>query len=102
MTPRRKIPLRLRRKVILRARSRCEYCRSPETFSLDSFTIDHILAVAASGSDDLDNLAFACRNCNNRKQDDRTAPDPQTQDRFLCTIPGRTDGATTFSGARMR
>jgi hypothetical protein len=81
MAPRRKIPIRLRRQVILRAHNRCEYCRSPETFSLDTFTIDHIHPIADSGSDDLDNLAFACLNCNNRKQDDRTAVDPHTQER---------------------
>lgn len=79
MASRRTIPLRIRRNVILRAENRCEYCRSPEAFSLDTFTIDHIVAVAESGSDDTDNLAFACHNCNNRKQDDRTALDPQTQ-----------------------
>ena len=79
MAPRRKIPTRLRRAIILRAHQQCEYCRSPEAFSLDTFTIDHILPVAASGSDDLDNLAFACHNCNNRKQDDVTAVDPSTR-----------------------
>ena len=81
MAPRRKIPVRLRRQVILRAQSRCEYCLSPEAFSLDTFTIDHIHPFADSGSDGLDNLAFACHNCNNRKQDDTTAIDLQTQDR---------------------
>lgn len=81
MAPRRKIPLRLRRQVIVRAQYRCEYCRSPEDFSLDTFTIDHVQPVAEAGSDDLDNLAFACHNCNNRKQDDRTALDPETRDR---------------------
>src|SRR5579862_8567082 len=80
MALRRKIPLHLRRQVIVRARHRCEYCWSPEDFSLDTFTVDHIQPVAESGSDDLDNLAFACHNCNNRKQDDRTARDPETGD----------------------
>ena len=61
-----------------RAQQRGEYCKSPEHFSLDSFTIDHILPVAAAGSDTLENLALACHNCNNRKQDDLTALDPQT------------------------
>ena len=74
---RRKIPLRLRRQVIARAQGRCEYCRSPEEFSLDTFTVDHIQPVADSGSDNLDNLAYACHNCNNRKQDVRNALDPE-------------------------
>jgi hypothetical protein len=29
----------------------------------------------------MDNLAFACLNCNNRKQDDTTAIDPETRNR---------------------
>jgi len=78
MPARRKVSARLRAQVIARARGRCEYCRAPEAFSLDSFTVDHIQPVGQSGSDDLDNLAFSCHNCNNRKQDDRTAPDPET------------------------
>ena len=62
----------------MRAHMRCEYCRSPEEFSLDSFTIDHIEPVTHAGNDTLENLAFSCHNCNNRKQDDRSAVDPQT------------------------
>ena len=78
MATRRKIPIRLRRQVIARAQGRCEYCQSPEDFSLDTFTVDHIQPVANSGSDDLENLAFACHNCNNRKQDDQSVLDTQT------------------------
>jgi hypothetical protein len=78
MPTRRKIPIRLRRQVIARAQGRCEYCRAPEEFSLDTFTVDHIQPIADAGSDELENLAFACHNCNNRKQDDRTVLDAQT------------------------
>src|SRR5579871_6465788 len=81
MPTRRKISARLRRAVMARAQERCEYCRSPERFSLDSFTIDHIQPITAGGSDDMENLAFACHNCNNRKQDDTTALDPETGER---------------------
>lgn len=78
MTIRRKVPLSLRRQVIERAGGRCEYCRAPETFSLDTFTLDHIQPITAQGSDSLNNLAFACHNCNNRKQDAVSAIDPAT------------------------
>ena len=61
-----------------RAQGRCEYCQSPEDFSLDTFTVDHIQPVADAGSNELDNLAFACHNCNNRKQDDTAVLDAQT------------------------
>ena len=42
--------------------------------------MDHIHPVAQGGSDDMENLALACHNCNNRNQDDRFATDPQTGD----------------------
>jgi len=87
MPTRRKIPLRLRRKVMERAQYRCEYCRSPEDFSLDTFTVDHIQPVTHDGDDELENLAFACHNCNNRKQDDQVALDPQTGDRVALYHP---------------
>jgi 5-methylcytosine-specific restriction endonuclease McrA len=81
MPQRRSIPLRVRRDVIRRAQGHCEYCRSPEAFSLDTFTIDHVHPVADSGSDEPNNLAFACHNCNNRKQDATSAVDPLTEER---------------------
>lgn len=36
------ISLSLRQDIAQRARHLCEYCQSPEAFSPDSFTIDHI------------------------------------------------------------
>lgn len=60
---------------------RCEYCRSPEEFSLDTFTVDHIVPIAHAGNDVLENFPFACHNCNNRKQDHRVVPDPETGQR---------------------
>ncbi len=89
MATRRKIPLRLREQISARAHYRCEYCLSPEAFSLDSFTVDHIHPVSAGGSDAPDNLAFACPNCNNRKQDDTMALDPQTGERVPLYHPRR-------------
>src|SRR5689334_9988370 len=97
MSARRKISLYLRRAVIERASGRCEYCRSPETFSLDTFTVDHVQPVAAEGSDDLDNLAYACHNCNNRKQDTMTAPDPETGERVPLYHPRRDQWRDHFS-----
>src|SRR5262245_12929355 len=78
MSTRRKLATTLRRQVMARAEYQCEYCRAPETFSLDTFEVDHIQPVAEDGGDTLDNLAFACRNCNNRKQDAMVAIDPET------------------------
>jgi HNH endonuclease len=89
MATRRKIPIRVRRQVIARAQYRCEYCLLPEDLSLDTFTIDHIQPVSDAGSDDLDNLAFACHNCNNRKNDDMMTLDVDTGQRVPFYHPRR-------------
>lgn len=80
MATRRKIPARQRLIVAARAQYRCEYCHAPENFSLDTFTIDHIIPLSQNGSDDPDNLAYACNNCNNRKHDYTYALDPVSED----------------------
>ena len=50
--------------VFIRAKYRCEYCQSRADVALETFEIEHILPVTKSGSDDLINLALACRGCN--------------------------------------
>lgn len=63
-----------------RAKYLCEYCHSPEYLSADQFTIDHLLPKSLGGSDDPDNLALACRRCNERRYNFTTGIDPQTQE----------------------
>ena len=50
-----------------RAGERCEYCRSPEDFSPDTFSIEPIYPRASGGSSEADNLAFSCQGCNGVK-----------------------------------
>lgn len=50
-----------------RANYLCEYCHSPEQISATRFTVDHIVPRSLDGSDDLNNLALACRRCNERR-----------------------------------
>ncbi len=51
-----------------RASDRCEHCRVPQWCYPDfTFHVEHIVARQHRGSDDLDNLAFACHLCNNKK-----------------------------------
>lgn len=57
----------IRQQVRERANGLCEYCHSPERICTTRFTIDHILPRSLNGSDRLDNLAFACRRCNERR-----------------------------------
>ncbi len=69
-----------RRLVRQRARYLCEYCHSPEYLSPDRFTIDHIMPQSLGGSDELDNLAFACHQCNERHYNFTLGTDPKTQE----------------------
>ena len=68
----------LRRLVEKRASGCCEYCFSQSKYSADSFTIDHIIPYSISGSNEVNNLAFACRGCNQHKSVRTSAEDPLT------------------------
>jgi HNH endonuclease len=62
-----------------RANYLCEYCHSLELLSANRFTIDHIVPRSLGGSDELDNLALACRRCNERRYNFVAGIDPETQ-----------------------
>jgi hypothetical protein len=65
--------------------------------------VDHVVPLAQSGSNDLENLALACFHCNRRKTNRLTAMVPQTsqevplynprgdrwQDHFIWSVDGR-------------
>ena len=72
------IPARLRRRVLARARGRCEYCRLSQEGQEATFHIDHIVPRADSGATELSNLALACVSCSLRKAARRSAADPET------------------------
>lgn len=72
------IPAALRREVIVRAGSRCEYCGMPDDATLVSHEIDHIIAERHQGKTARENLAYACFRCNRLKGSDLTSLDPQT------------------------
>ena len=74
------IPESRRQRVRARARQRCEYCGLPEGHSLHPFHVDHILSVKHGGTSKLDNLAWACFNCNVFKGSDIAGYDPDTGD----------------------
>ncbi|MEL7358015.1 MAG: HNH endonuclease signature motif containing protein [Cyanobacteria bacterium J06648_10] len=65
--------------VSQRAGGCCEYCRSQERYSPDTFSVEHILPVSKEGSNELSNLAFSCQGCNNRKYVSVFITDPVTQ-----------------------
>ena len=68
----------LRKQVAENAKYCCEYCYSQETFSPDSFSIEHIIPASKNGTDQPENLAFACQGCNSRKYNHTEAIDPVT------------------------
>jgi hypothetical protein len=73
-----RVPADVRRAVAARAGFCCEYCRSQERFSADPFSVEHIAPRSAGGRDHLENLAFSCQGCNNRKYNATDALDPVT------------------------
>jgi 5-methylcytosine-specific restriction endonuclease McrA len=71
-----KIPAVIAEKVRSRARGLCEYCRFAEIDSTFRFHIEHVTPCKHGGSDDFENLALACPECNWRKGTDLTGLDP--------------------------
>lgn len=76
--------------VARRAAYRCEYCLAPEVLFNNSMEVEHIRPVARGGTDDLLNLALACRSCNGYKHTATMARDPLTR-RLVRLFNPRTD-----------
>lgn len=66
-----------------RAEHACEYCHAPELVFNFPFEVEHITPVCRGGSDDIQNLALACRSCNLRKGSRTAVTDPETNE----TVP---------------
>lgn len=61
---------RVRQKILKNANGKCFYCRVELVFihySLQQFTIDHVVPIAKGGTHAFDNLVAACRHCNSQK-----------------------------------
>lgn len=69
----------IREHVRQRANYLCEYCHSPERVSSSRFTLDHITPRSLGGPDTLNNLALACRRCNERRSNALASIDPETK-----------------------
>jgi HNH endonuclease len=57
----------VRRLVISRAGSRCEYCRVLDYLVGFEYHIEHIIGIQHGGTDNPSNLAYACSYCNWKK-----------------------------------
>jgi len=62
--------------VAERARGCCEYCLSQVRFSMQSFSIEHIIPADKGGKTELENLALSCQGCNNHKYNKTEGYDP--------------------------
>jgi hypothetical protein len=68
----------MRLRVEERAGRRCEYCRLHSALQGGTFHVDHIQPLSAGGSDDFENLSFACLTCNLAKSNRAALIDPET------------------------
>lgn len=85
-----------RQTVRERAAYLCEYCHSPERLSANRFTVDHVVPRSLKGSDDISNLALACRRCNERRYNFVAGVDPETQEIAPIFNPRRQKWAEHF------
>src|SRR5438045_4681009 len=75
------ISAQIRAQVRGRAQNACEYCRLHQNDSpLAALHVELIIPKIHDGSDDLDNLALACIDCNLHKGTNLTGIDPETNE----------------------
>ena len=71
---------RTKTRVRERAGNRCEYCQLDQVDSpLAALHVEHIIPKTHGGTDDFENLALACVDCNLHKGPNLTGIDPQSR-----------------------
>ncbi|RIK58725.1 HNH endonuclease [candidate division KSB1 bacterium] len=73
-----RVPAKLRQKVIEQAKECCEYCLSQACFATESFAVEHIKPRSRGGQTISGNLALACPGCNGHKHVKTKVLDPVT------------------------
>ena len=94
----------IRAAVRQRAADRCEYCLRRQADSpLISLQIEHVVPRKHGGTDDLENLALACAECNLHKGSNLTGIDPESLEITPIYNPRRHEWAVHFrwQGVRM-
>jgi len=88
--------------VRARAGNRCEYCQRRQSVSpLIALQIEHIVSRKHRGTDDPDNLALACAECNLHKGSDLTGLDPDTGEVTSLFNPRRDGWSDHFAWNRL-
>ena len=99
-----------------RAGDRCEYCQLPQRFDSLPFHVDHIVAQVHGGNDEVNNLCWACTQCNLHKGTKCASIDSETKarvdlfnprldawrDHFVVTSDGRIAGLMPTGRATVR
>ena len=75
----------------------CEYCHYPEILSSSPLSIDHLQPQSLGGGDDLNNLALACRRCNERRYNFTNGIDPETNNETPLFNPRQQDWGNHFT-----
>ena len=88
---------RRRQEIVDRAGSCCEYCRIPQDYGTQSFSVEHILPEAQGGSSDEDNLALSCQGCNAHKYTFTVGYDPVTKENVSLFHPRQEVWADHFA-----
>jgi 5-methylcytosine-specific restriction endonuclease McrA len=91
------VTAKMRRAVADRARGYCEYCRCPDCFSPQPFSIDHTFPKSRGGRTEFENLALICQGCNNHKYDKIEGMDPKSQVRVNLYNPRQADWEEHFA-----
>jgi len=73
------ISVRVKKEVNKLAKGVCEYCKCFQKFTPEQHEYEHIIPPVQVGNNELDNIAKACRGCNNIKSISIAGFDPETQ-----------------------
>ncbi len=90
------ISIAIKEEVIQRADGRCEYCKSLQKYSPQSFHIEHITPFSLGGLTVLVNLAFSCGGCNNIKYIKIEGIDPITGNKIPLFHPRLDEWSENF------
>ena len=71
------IPTRMRKETISRSNGLCEYCHLPN-IAFFPHEVDHVISCKHGGQTEVENLAYACFECNRHKGSDIASIDPET------------------------